>query len=88
MNRAALLNQLARCNERIDQTDRNVFAQAKRVAAATAAGADVSISRDLEAFSRDTSRATEAAGCAYRPNCKLGSALARTHSPGLNVKVD
>ena len=47
MNRAALLNQLARCNERIDQTDRNVFAQAKRVAAATAAGADVSISRDL-----------------------------------------
>jgi len=47
MNRAALLNQLARCNECIDQTDRNVFAQAKRVAAATAVGADVSISRDL-----------------------------------------
>ena len=47
MDRAVLLNRLARSNEDIDQTDRNVFAQAKRVAAATAVGADVSISRDL-----------------------------------------
>jgi ribosomal protein L1 len=47
MDRAVLLTQLERCNEHIDQTDRNVFAQAKRVAAATASGADASISRDL-----------------------------------------
>jgi len=47
MDRAVLLNRLARSNEDIDQTDRNIFAQAKRAAAATAAGANASLSRDL-----------------------------------------
>ena len=46
MDRAVLLNRLARSNEDIDQTDRNIFAQAKRAAAATAAGANASLSRD------------------------------------------
>jgi hypothetical protein len=47
MYRTALLNQLARCNEHIDQTDRNIFAQRKRVDTGTAAGANVSIPKDL-----------------------------------------
>ena len=47
MHRGVLMSCLASCNERLEQTDRNIIAQRKRVDAAAATGADASIPSGL-----------------------------------------
>jgi hypothetical protein len=47
MNRAELMKYLAICDGQLEQTDRNIIAQRKRVDAAEGMGADASLPRDL-----------------------------------------
>jgi hypothetical protein len=47
MHRGELMSYLASCNEQLEQTDRNIITQRKRVEAAAATGADASLSSDL-----------------------------------------
>jgi hypothetical protein len=47
MHRGVLMSYLASCNEQLEQTDRNIIAQRKRVDAAAGTGADASLSSDL-----------------------------------------
>jgi len=84
MDRAVLLNQLARCDEQIASNDQNISEQGKRVDTATATGADASISRDLLKRFRETRQALLKRQDALIVQIANSAASpAKTHSPGL-----
>jgi hypothetical protein len=70
MDRAELLNQLGKCNKHLEQNDRNIFEQRKRVDAATASGfnSQALAPGTPEDISGCTSVVTDATGSPRRRN--------------------